>query len=291
MRIGAHESAAGGPYTAVERALDDGCESLQIFVKNNNRWKQRMWTEDEAKQFRDAYAESGLGGLMAHTAYLINLCSKTESVVEKSVVALADELTRCAMLGVPGLVMHPGSHCGAGEQEGLEKIVANLERVYAHEPGRGWEAVTLLFENTAGQGSNLGWRIEHLVRLFELVEASAVLDAERFGVCFDTCHAHAAGYDLTTRAGYDAFWEAFDAAVGLERLEGFHLNDSKKPLGSRKDRHEDIGDGEIGESVFRFLVNDARFADLPGVVETPPLDDGEMSFAMNVRRLKALREG
>ncbi|QDG54054.1 deoxyribonuclease IV [Persicimonas caeni] len=284
MYVGAHESASGGPYTAVERALDDECEALQLFTKNNNRWTQRMWTEEEAAQFRQHYAKSGLKGVMSHSAYLINLCSKTAKTVEKSKVALADELTRCAMLGIPYLVLHPGSHTGQGEEAGLRLIAENLERVYETEEDGQWQDVTLLFENTAGQGTCLGWRFEHLADLFE-----RVFDPTRFGVCFDTCHAHAAGYDLTERESYEAVWQEFDAIVGLDHLKAFHLNDSKKPLGSRVDRHELLGEGEVGLDAFRFLVNDDRFADIPAVVETPPLESGEDSFAEMVALLKGLR--
>ena len=284
MYIGAHESAAGGPHTAVDRALQDGCEALQLFTKNNNRWSQRMWTDEEAAQFRQAYAGSGLDGLLSHSAYLINLCSKSESTVDKSRRALADELTRCALLGIPYLVLHPGSHTGQGEERGLDLILENLERVYATEEDGQWEDVTLVFENTAGQGTSLGWRFEHLAELLQ-----RVAQPSRFGVCFDTCHAHAAGYDMTERAGYESVFEEFDAVVGLEHLKAFHLNDSKKPLGSRVDRHELIGEGDIGLDTFRFLVDDERFSQLPAVVETPSLASGETSFAKMVARLKGLR--
>lgn len=284
MYLGAHESAAGGPYTAVGRALDDACECLQLFTKNNNRWNQRMWTEEEAAQFRAAYADSGLHDAMSHSAYLINLCSKNQSTVAKSRDALVDELDRCALLGVPYLVLHPGSHTGQGEQRGIELIVENLERVYAREEDGRWDGVTLLFENTAGQGTSIGWRFEHLAELLERVH-----DPSRFGVCFDTCHAHTAGYDLTDPQAYEAAWEEFDAVVGFEHLKAFHLNDSKKPLGSRVDRHELLGEGEVGLEAFRLLVNDERFAEIPGVVETPPLESGENSFAEMVALLKGLR--
>lgn len=286
MKLGAHESAAGGPHKAIARALEDGCESLQLFTKNNNRWRQRMWTDEEATRFREDWAASGLEGLMAHTAYLINLCSNKKATVDKSVAALADELDRCALLGVPLLVMHPGSHVGQGEAEGISLIAENLERVYEREEGDAWADVTLLFENTAGQGTNLGYKLEHLRDLF-----AEVHDPSRFGVCIDTCHAHAAGYDLTDAASYEAFWEEFDAIVGLERLKGFHLNDSKRELGSRVDRHENLGDGELGLEVFRLLVNDARFEDLPAALETPPLADGSTSYAHNLELLKGMREG
>lgn len=283
MKIGAHESAAGGPYRAVERAVEDDCEALQLFTKNNNRWSQRMWTDEEAEEFRTAYESSKLEGLMAHSAYLINLCSSTESTIEKSRVALADELTRCQMLGVPGLVLHPGSHTGRGEMEGIELIAENIDRVY-EEHGDPWPDVTLLLENTAGQGTMLGYEFAHLRDILGAVE-----NPDRLGICFDTCHAHAAGYDLTKREGYEAVWEEFDEVVGLATLKALHLNDSKRELDSRVDRHELIGEGEIGLDTFEFLVNDERFADIPAVVETPPLENGDESFAKMVARLKGLR--
>ena len=283
MKIGAHESASGGLHRAVKRAVADKCEAVQVFVKNNNRWTQRAWREDEVEAFRKAYDESGLQGLVAHTSYLINLCSSNEETVTKSIDALEDELARCAELGVPYLVMHPGSHVGQGEEDGLKLIAENLEEVYAREVGDAWKDVTLLFENTAGQGTNLGYSLEHLEALFEKVH-----DPTRFGVCFDTCHAHAAGYDLTERDGYDRFWGDFDAAIGVDRVKAFHLNDSKQPLGSRKDRHENIGKGEIGTSVFEFLVNDERFKNVPALLETPM--DKDNGYADEIAMLIAMRE-
>ena len=286
MKLGAHESASGGPYTAIKRAEEDGCEAVQLFVKNNNRWRQRAWREDEVEAFRTRWADSSLQGLVAHAAYLINLCSADEETVAKSIEALADELTRCAQLGVPYLVMHPGSHMGIGEPQGLVTIAGNLRRVYDQEPsmGLGWQGVTLLFENTAGQGTNLGWQMSHLRDLMGLVH-----DPTRFGVCFDTCHAHAAGIELRTEPTYEAFWQSFDETVGLEHLRAFHLNDSKRALGSRVDRHERIGLGEIGLECFRLLANDPRFEGLPSLLETPALPDGSMSFAHGVSVVKGLR--
>jgi deoxyribonuclease-4 len=284
MKIGAHESAAGGPYRAVERAVEDECESLQLFTKNNNRWNQRMWTDAEAEQFRETYESSPLDGLMAHSAYLINLCSSTESTVEKSREALADELDRCQLLGVPYLVLHPGSHTGRGEAEGLELVAENIERVY-HEHGDPWPDVTLLLENTAGQGTTLGYDFAHLAEILECLDAP-----ERFGVCFDTGHAHAAGYDLSTEEGYEETWRAFEETVALEALEGLHLNDSKNEQGSRVDRHELIGEGAIGIEAFERALDDDRLRGLPAVVETPPLENGDKSFAKMVARLKRLRD-
>lgn len=283
MFIGAHESAAGGPHKAIERALTDGCESLQIFTKNNNRWKQRMWTDKEAAKFREAYANSGLRGLVSHGAYLINLCSQTEATRTKSYDALADELIRCQLLGVPYLVIHPGSPGDGGDEWGIEMVGKAVNALYA-ERGDEWNDVTLLFENTAGQGSTLAWKIEHLRDIIGALDTP-----ERFGVCFDTCHAHAAGYDLRQKDGYEAFWQEFDALVGLDKLHVFHLNDSKKALGTRVDRHDDIGDGEIGPTVFDFLVNDPRFAEHTAVVETPAAV-GDKPHAANIERLKSMRD-
>ena len=282
MRIGAHTSAAGGPYKAVERGLEDRCEAIQIFVKNANRWTQRPWREEEARRFIEAYEASGLRGLVAHASYLINLCATKPETLEKSRRALKDELERCAQLQIPYLVFHPGSHLGRGEQAGLEAVAESLQAVYAEEREGGWREVTLLFENTAGQGTNLGYRLEHLGELFERVEAPG-----RFGVCVDTCHAHAAGYDLREEAEYEAFWAEFDELIGLERLKAFHLNDSKRELNSRVDRHEHISLGEIGQKLFERLVNDERFNALPALVETAPDEHG--SFAHDVALLKRYR--
>jgi deoxyribonuclease-4 len=282
MIIGAHTSASGGLYKAVARAIDDQCESLQVFVKNNNRWAQRPWTDEEIARFIESYEASGLRGLVAHTSYLINLCSNKEENLKKSKDALEDELNRCAQLRVPYLVMHPGSHLKQGEQWGLETIATSLREVYEREQNGAWKDVTLLFENTAGQGTNLGYTLAHLQGLFELVH-----DPDRFGVCFDTCHAHAAGYDLTTTSSYEDFWKEFEATVGISRIKSFHMNDSKKSLGTRVDRHENIGLGEIGQDTFEWLVNDVRFAHIPGILETAPDDKG--SFAGDVKVLKGLR--
>ncbi|MFB6263132.1 MAG: deoxyribonuclease IV [Bradymonadaceae bacterium] len=257
---------------------------MQLFTKNNNRWEQRMWTEEEARKFRETYEDSPLEGLISHSAYLINLCSSTESTVDKSRRALADEMTRCQLLGIPYLVLHPGSHTGRGEEEGIEMIAENIDRVYDEADEGEWEDVTLLLENMAGQGTSIGYRFEHLADILERLEV-----AERVGICFDTCHAHAAGYDLTVEDSYEAVWGEFDEVIGLEQLEALHLNGSKREFDSRVDRHDHVGEGEIGLETFERLVNDPRFEGLPAAVETPPLDDGEPSFEYNVSKLKELR--
>lgn len=283
MYLGAHESAAGGPYRAVARAVDDICESLQLFVKNNNRWSQRPWRDDEAEKFRSRYAQSDLHHVIAHAAYLLNPCSPRDDVRQKTRDALADELRRCQQLGVSALVMHPGSSVDdRTDADAISQVAAEVNAVYA-EHGDDWPDVTLLFENTAGQGTNLGWRHEHLRDIFALLNAP-----DRFGICFDTCHAHAAGYDLTDAENYQAHWAEFDTIVGLDLLGAFHLNDSQRELGSRVDRHEHIGDGEIGYETFRLLVNDDRFEMLPAVVETPKFE-GADGYAQELVRLKELR--
>ena len=285
MLLGAHESAAGGPHRALERALGDGCEAVAMFVKNQHRWEQRPWTDEEVEKFR-ALADLHPIEIVAHAAYLINLCSPTAAVVEKSVAGLADELERCEVLGVEYLVFHPGAPGGAmTDSEGIAMIAAGLDRLF-DDHGDRFTNVTLLLENTAGQGSNLGWRFEHLRDI--LAHASC---ARHLGICYDTCHAFAAGYEFGTRELYDAHWAEFHEIVGLARLRAFHINDSKRECGSRVDRHDHPGDGLIGLEPFRWLVNDVRFQNLPAILETPPMDaDADGGYGPNVARMKALRD-
>lgn len=285
MLIGAHESAAGGPHRAIERAAADGCEAVALFVKNQHRWVQRAWDDAEVEAFRAAAAAHPME-IVAHAAYLINLCSPKDDVVDRSIAGLADELGRCQALGIESLVFHPGAP-GAGVEDavGITMIAESLDRLY-EEHGAEFPDVTLLLENTAGQGSNLGWRLEHLRDIL-----GATRYAARLGVCYDTCHAFAAGYPFQSREAYDAHWAEFHDVVGLDRLRAFHLNDSKKECGSRVDRHDHPGEGLIGLEPFRWLVNDPRFSNVPGVVETPPMDEkSDSGWARNVAILKALRE-
>ena len=264
--LGAHVSVAGGAHKAFGRGRDIGCDALQIFVKNANQWSAKPLAEDAVARFRKAH-EADPVPLVAHASYLINLCAVNEETHAKSRAALTDELERCTLLGVPGLVLHPGAHMKAGEDAGLEGIARSLDAVFAANPDL---ETKVLLENTAGQGTVLGYRFEQLGRIVDLVEAP-----ERLGVCFDSCHAFAAGYDLRDESGYEALWEAFDEHVGLGKLEAVHLNDSKFPLGERKDRHATIGAGEIGPGFFARIVHDERFAKIPMVVETPLGDDGD----------------
>ena len=265
MRLGAHESIAGGLHKAFDRAQSVGCEAMQIFVKSNRSWAVKPLTEEDIARFRAKAEETGIHPLVGHTSYLLNLATPDAALWIKSRDTLIIELERCEALDVGWLVLHPGSHVGAGEEAGLARVAQALGEVHAATPGF---RAQILLETTAGQGTNLGYRFEHLAWLIEHTS-----EGERLGVCLDTCHVFAAGYELRTPEGYGATMEAFDRVIGLERLHAIHLNDSKGDLGSRKDRHEHIGQGLIGLEGFRHLLNDTRLAGLPGLLETPKGDD------------------
>ena len=277
--LGAHVSVAGGLDNAFARGLESGCTALQIFTKNANRWQGKPISPGEAAAFQQAWAESGIGPVMAHDAYLINLASPKNGVWEKSKSALRDELLRCAQLGVTDLVMHPGAHLGTGEATGLERIREALQIILAESPSE----VRLLLENTAGQGSYLGGDFAHLGALLEGFSTS------RIAVCFDTCHAHTAGYDLSTPEGYTQTMAEFDRLVGLKQIKAFHLNDCLKPCGSRIDRHAHIGQGTIGRTGFTCLMQDQRFVDIPMVLETPKGEGGDMD-RVNLELLRELAQ-
>ena len=265
MRLGAHESIAGGLYRAFDRAQSVGCETVQIFVKSNRSWAVKSLTEEEIARFKERAAETGIHPVVAHTSYLLNLGTPDEKLWHRSLETLIIELERCEALEVPYLVLHPGSHVGTGEEAGLARVAEALGKVHAATPGF---RAQILLETTAGQGTNLGYRFEHLAWLLENTP-----QGDRLGVCLDTCHVFAAGYELRTEEGYEATMAAFDRTVGLERLRAVHLNDSKGDLGSHKDRHEHIGKGHIGLEGFRNVLNDPRLAGLPGLLETPKSDD------------------
>lgn len=259
-RLGAHVSIAGGTPRAIERGAATGCETLQIFTKNSNQWRGRPLGDAEVEAFRTRAAQSGVGPIVAHTSYLINLAAADPKLRRRSVAALADELQRGDRLGLLGVVLHPGAHTTASEADGIRWIADGIAEAQAQQTG----GTLLLLEQTAGQGTMLGHRFEQLRAMIDLLD-----DAARVAVCLDTCHLLAAGYDLVTEAGYERVFEEFDAVLGFDRLTVFHLNDSQKPLGSRVDRHAGIGRGCIGVEPFRRLVRDARFRHLPMVLETP----------------------
>lgn len=265
LRLGAHESIAGGLHKAFDRAQSVGCEAVQIFVKSNRSWAVRPLTEEDVARFKAQARETEIRPVVGHTSYLLNLGTHDDALWAKSRDMLVVELKRCEALGAPWLVLHPGAHVGAGEEAGLARVAQALGEVHAATPGF---RTRILLETTAGQGTSLGCCFEHLAWLM-----AHTPQGERLGVCLDTCHVFAAGYELRTPAGYAATMEAFDRLVGLERLHAIHLNDCKGDLGSRKDRHEHIGKGRIGLEGFRHVLNDPRLAGLPGLLETPKGDD------------------
>jgi len=279
MRLGAHMSIAGGVSKALERGHSIGCEAIQIFTRNQRQWRSKPLAPEEIERFKLKQEETGIRPVVAHDSYLINLGSPDEAMWQKSLQAYIIELQHCETLGIPYLVMHPGSHLGSGEEAGLCRIAEGLNR--AHAATRGFGVISLL-ETTAGQGTNLGYCFEQLATIRETVK-----EVERVAVCFDTCHVFAAGYDLRTPEAYAATMAEFDRILGLDLLRCFHLNDSKKGLASRVDRHQHIGQGLLGLEPFRLLLNDPRFATLPGLLETPKgpkmLEDVE-----NLRLLRSL---
>ena len=280
MLIGAHESIAGGVHFALGRAETDGCESLQIFTTHNTRWAARPLPDEEASLFHSEADRLGLP-VLSHTSYLINLASPDADLRARSLDALTEEVLRSETLGVDGVVLHPGSHMGDGVDIGLGRVARCLGELHRRLPGL---HARVLLENTAGQGNGLGSDLAHLGRLL-----CETYQGERLGVCLDTCHALAAGYDLRDRAGYALTFQTLDREIGLANLRAFHLNDSKRELGSRVARHDHIGQGELGLEPFRWLVNDARFEGIPGVSELPPDEKGGYSFRRNVDVLKGLR--
>lgn len=303
--FGAHMSIAGGYYKALEAARAHGCEAVQIFTaspqmwpvpppqagraglrsgklltKNSNQWAAKDIADTDARLFRRALRQTAVRQTVAHDSYLINLASPNEELYRRSVDALVVEMERAERLGLRYLVAHPGSHAGTDEGTGLRNIVRAVDEVLRRCVGF---RVRLLLETTAGQGQSLGHRFEHLARIIQ-----AVAEPKRLGVCFDTCHVYAAGYPLAPEAEYRQTMATFDRLIGLKRLKVFHVNDSKKPLGSRVDRHAHIGRGCLGLEPFRLLVNDPRFRNHPMILETPKEEDGQDMDAVNLGVLRGL---
>lgn len=277
-RLGAHMSIAGGVSQAFDRGERVGCQAMQIFTKNQNQWRSKPLEAAEIERFRQRQAETGIAPVVAHSAYLINLASPDDALWEKSLAAFIDELERAEALGLLGVVIHPGSHMGAGEEAGIARIARALDR--AHAATEGFQTLTLL-EVTAGQGAHLGYTFEQLAAIRNAVDAPA-----RVAVCFDTAHALVAGYEYRSAETYAALWDHFDRVLGLDLLRCFHLNDSKKDLGSRVDRHDHIGQGCVGLETFRRLINDPRFDGMPMVLETPKGDE----MLEDIENLRVLRE-
>ena len=275
-------SIAGGYWKAVEAAASAGCDCVQVFTKNSNQWNAKPITSEEAAAFESALRDKQIGDPISHASYLINLASPNPELRDKSIAALVIELQRAKQLSIPWVVVHPGSYTDSSEEEGLDRIASAIDGILIDTANNG---AGLLLENTAGQGTNLGWSFGQLGSIL-----SQLGHEQRLGVCFDTCHAFAAGYDLSKPAGYGAMWDEFDQAVGLARLKALHLNDSKKGLGSRVDRHEHIGAGAIGLEGFRQLLNDPRLAQLPMYLETEKgtNESGEDWDVVNLRKLRGL---
>jgi deoxyribonuclease-4 len=280
--LGAHQSIAGGYHKAVEIGVATGCDVLQIFTKNTNQWRGRPIAAEEARRFRDALAASSLACPLAHDSYLINLASPERALWRKSIDAMIDEVQRAVILGIPWVVCHPGAYTTTSEAKGLRRIITALDEVL----GQTSAALTgILLETTAGQGTTLGWRFEHLAAIL-----AGVKDNSRLGVCFDTCHVFAAGYKISTQADYRATMKHFDTIVGTAQIRAFHLNDSLKECGSRVDRHAGIGRGKIGPEAFGRLLRDRRFRHVPMVLETPKgKENGEDLDVINLRKLRELQ--
>lgn len=277
--LGAHLSIAGGLHLAIDRAVAAGCGVLQIFTRNANQWKGKPVSDADAALFRQKMIDSGLHEVVSHDIYLINLAAPPGEIRDKSLAAFRDELETCARLGIAKVVMHPGSHLTDTSEAGLARVVEAFDQLFSEVPQ--FEGKVLI-ETTAGQGTNLGQTFEELQAII-----SGSKFPQKFGVCFDTCHTFAAGYDTASEEGYADTMEQFDRIIGLGRLECFHFNDSKKGLGSRVDRHEHIGQGALGLNPFRFILNDPRFVKIPKILETPKGDNDEMD-AVNLGVLRGL---
>lgn len=282
--LGAHMSIAGGLHKALFRGKRSGCQVIQIFTISPNRWGPAGLAPDKIHAFKEARAEMGVEPVASHNSYLINLASPSREGRARSFQALIDEVDRAERLGIPQVVMHPGAHLGDGETTGIRRIAESLRRIFDMTP---LSRVRILLETTAGQGTSLGYRLEHLAEILEMAGVE-----ERLGVCVDTCHLFAAGYDFRDEKSYQRLIRHLDATVGLSRCRLFHMNDSKRALGSRVDRHEHIGQGLIGKRPFSFFLKSPLFRGLPFLLETPKGrdDSGADRDLQNLRTLRLLME-
>lgn len=260
--VGAHTSISGGYYKAIEQGADIGCTTVQMFTKSSRSWTGAEITLDDVAKFHEALETTGIDPktIVSHSSYLINIGSANQATAKKSTSGLLHEVNRCTTLGIPYLVIHPGSHVGAGEEKCIELVAQNLDSVLEASDG----TVTILLETMAGQGTNVGYTFEQLKEIRSLCSGK-----KRVGYCFDTCHVFAAGYDISTPEGYEETIVKMDKVLGLGHVKAIHLNDSKTPCGSRVDRHEPIGEGHIHKNTFKLIMNDKRFVHVPKILETP----------------------
>jgi deoxyribonuclease-4 len=279
VRLGAHMSISGGVDKAFDRGQQIGCDTMQIFTKNNNQWRAAPLTDEAVQRYHQRQSETGITPVVAHSSYLLNLASPDDALWHKSIDSLVLELQRCEVLGILHLVIHPGSHMGSGEGVGVQRIAQALDITHGRLPD---VRVKVTLETTSGQGDHLGYRFEQIADMIHSANAPG-----RLAVCFDTCHALTAGYDFRTPEGYAGVFRQFDAIIGLDRLAVFHLNDSAKEAGSRRDRHAHIGEGFVGLEAFRMLLNDPRFEKIPMLLETPKSEDMHEDVE-NLARLRAL---
>ena len=275
--LGAHVSISGGVYNAIANGEKIGATAIQIFSKNQTRWVSKPLSDEDAEKFKTTWVNSSIKEVIIHDSYLINLGSPDETMLEKSREAFLDEIERAEKLGIRYLVFHPGSHLKSGEEIGLKTIADSLSKMIEKTPDY---QVRLLLEATAGQGTNLGYTFEQLAQIIELVE-----NKDRMGVCLDTAHIFAAGYDIRTPETYDKTMTDFDEILGFDSLFCFHINDSKKELSSKVDRHHNIGEGFLGLDPFRFILNDSRLAHIPKLLETP---GDEEDYKRNLKILRSL---
>ncbi len=277
--IGAHMSISGGIFNSLIYGKELGCTTIQIFTKSNNQWKAKELTPEDTNRFLENQKETGISSVVAHNGYLINLASPKEDIYQKSLEAMLIEVQRAELLAIPYLVIHPGSHLGSGEEEGITKIAHSLN--WLHQKTEGCQ-VGICLETTAGQGSSIGYRFDHIAKIIDQVK-----DNRRLGLCYDTCHTFAAGYDIRTKKAYKDTFEELDKIIGIKRLKVFHINDSLKDLGSRVDRHQHLSEGKIGLEGFRMLMNDPRWESIPKILETPK-EEGNVKDRMNLKVLKSL---
>jgi deoxyribonuclease IV len=276
MKIGVHLSISGGLYRALEKSKELKIQTVQIFLKNSNRWKAKPYSVDDIQKFISVKSSTHDITVFAHSGYLINLAGSGD-IHDKSIIALVDELNRAELLGIEYVTIHPGSHGGRGIDSGIDSVAKSLDRVFDKNL-----KTKILLETTAGQGASIGHRFE---QLRSIIDKSS--NPDRLGVCMDTCHIYAAGYDISSKTIYPSVISEFNDVIGLEKLKLIHLNDSKKNCGSRVDRHEHIGKGCIGIGGFRMLLRDSRLRDIPMILETPKFNDDEAD-RMNLKKIRML---